>query len=89
MKTEISYRGDNTKRRAINDLIRWFGLSKSKLIIREVRKCRTMGDLDGINIAIAFGGCEGEPVRRLFAHIHGEDALARWIKSTNNSPELI
>ena len=87
MHTTISYKGDNTKRRAICDLCRWFGLSKSKLIIRGVRAAQTYGDLDELNMVIGFGGCEGEPVRRLFAHVHGEPVLQTWFNQPDGSTQ--
>jgi hypothetical protein len=89
MHTEISYRGDNSGRRAINDLIRWFGLGKSKYIFRACRQCKTMQDLNCISIGVGIGGVSGEPVRRLIAYCHGEETLARWIKSPDGSQELI
>lgn len=78
MARYVSYKGDNSGRRAINDLIGWFGLSKSKLIFRGVRAAKTFADIDRMDMAISFGGVSGEPVRRLYAHIHTEGVLEEW-----------
>jgi hypothetical protein len=89
MAVTVSYRGDNTGRRAIIDLIRWFGLHKSKIIFRAVRQCETFQELDQCNMAISFGGVQGEPVRRLIAYCHSDDVLARWIKAPNGDKSRI
>lgn len=89
MTYEVSYKGDNTGRRAINDLIRWFGLDKSKMIYRAVRDCHNCNDLDSVNMAISMGGVSGEPVRRLIAHIHGEATLEMWSKEPVGSQRVL
>lgn len=89
MSYEISYRGDNTKRAAINDLIRWFGLSKSKLIIRSMRACHNCADIDGLDFAISMGGVSGEPVRRLIAYCHGESVLEMWSDEKRGSQRVL
>jgi len=85
----ISYKGDNNGRRAIIDLIRWFGLRKSKLIFRSVRAAKTFADLDKCDMAMSFGGCSGEPVRRLIAHIHGQNVVDAWVKASDWDPSAL
>lgn len=89
MHTTISYKGDNTKRRAIIDLIGWYGLSKSKLIFRSVRAAKTIKDLDNCDMAICFSGVTGEPVRRLFAYCHGEHVLDFWMNAERGDPTVL
>ena len=80
MHTTINYTGDNNDHRAIIDLIRWFGLSKSKLIFRGFRAYKE--DVHGINQLIItisiIGGVSGHPVRRLVAYCCGEEMLQKW-----------
>ena len=85
----VSYRGDNSGRKAINDLIGWFGLNKSKLIIRGMRACKTFSDIDGVDMAIGFGGVTGEPVRRLISYCFGEEVLQAWSKAKRGDKTLI
>jgi hypothetical protein len=72
--------GEGTKesRRALLDLVEWFGWKKSLLIFRETKKCVTFRQLDGVDMAIAFGGVGGRPVLDLFRRIHGEEAVVKW-----------
>jgi hypothetical protein len=91
MHSTISYRGDNTGRRSINDMVRWFGLAKSKTIIVMMQNAKAYKAqhpewdcnkfLNGVCMAIEMGGVSGEPVRRLFAHYLGEEVLQDWINS--------
>lgn len=83
MTMEISYKGDNTGRQAINDLIRWFGLSKTKKVMRCMRAKPnpSIAHMNMVCMAIEIGGVSGEPVRRLFAYVWGEERLADWLKS--------
>lgn len=91
MHYDVSYKGDKDGRRAINDLIGWFGLSKSKLSIKTVKEVRdykaTHPDYDpnkmlnSISMSISFGGVSGHPVRALFEHYLGREILENWMKS--------
>lgn len=85
----INYAGDNSGRRAICDLIRWFGLRRSILIIRKLKACKTLADLDRVDMVCCFGGVQGEPVRRLIAYIHGERVLSRWCASGAGDSTLL
>ena len=89
MHMEISYKDDITGRKAMCDLVRWFGISKSKLIIRGLRGCKKYGDIDSMNFAISFGGVEGEPVRRIISHVLGEQVLTTWIDEPTGSSRKI
>ena len=86
MSYEISYRGDNTGRRALNDLIGYIGLSRSKIIFRAMRSATTFADLDAATIMASFCGVSGEPVRRLIARCHGESVLAAWSNAPQGDP---
>ena len=86
---KIDYTDDNSGRRAIIDLVRWFGLSCSKQIFRAVRDAQTFADLDSIDRAILFGGVTGEPVRRLIEYYHGPLGLAAWSASEDFDQSLI
>lgn len=88
MHRDISYKGDNSDHRALNDLCQWFGFKRSLLIFREAQRISRIADesernkaLDGLCFAVEMAGVSGHPVRRLFAHFIGEDGLASWIKS--------
>lgn len=80
MGYEISYK-NKPPRQALIDLARWMELRRMKIILRGMRACRTMADIDSINIAISFGGVDGEPVRRLIAYVWGEETLQQWSKA--------
>ena len=89
MAYEVSYVGDNSKRRAINDLCRYIGLGPSKVVCREARRIAAIENeeqrnkaYNGLSFQISmFLGVSGEPVRRLFAHYGGEAQLESWLKS--------
>lgn len=95
MQQTVNYKGDNTGRRAINDLLRWFGLAQSKFIIGEMPRARDFARrhpewnsnkfLNGACFAIEIGGVQGEPIRRLFAHYLGEARLQAWL----NEPSMV
>ena len=65
-------------RKALLDLVEWFGWKKSLLVFRETKKCTTFRQLDGVNMAISFGGVSGRPVLELFRKIHGHQAVSKW-----------
>jgi hypothetical protein len=65
MSYEIKYHGD--KRKALNDVVRWFGLRKSILIIKLIKGG---GSFEGIHFAVSFGGVSGYPVRCMIERYH-------------------
>lgn len=85
----ISYKGDNSGRRAINDFIRYVGLRRAKVLFRLCRNARVYGQLDEFNFYSSFAGVQGEPVRRVIAHYHGESKLAIWCNEPNGSQRVI
>ena len=85
----ISYKGDNSGRRAINVFIRYVGLHRAKIPCRLCRNAITYGQLDSFDFYSSFAGVQGEPVRRVIAHYHGERALAIWRDEPNGSQRVI
>lgn len=85
----VSYKGDNDGRRAVRDLVSWFGFRKSLLIFRDLYKARRFfkahpekdlnSYLSRVDLLLCMGGVSGEPVRRLFARVFGEEALQKWL----------
>lgn len=89
MHYEVSYRSDNTKRRAICDMIRYIGLSRSKIVLGVAKQASKIEDdvernksYNGLcfNIEV-FCGVQGEPIRRLIAYVGGEEQLESWMNS--------
>lgn len=77
MHTDISYKGDNSPRRAIVDLIQWFGFRRARQLCRLAAGKPAFGnpgieDLserwNTFNWACGFGGVSGHPVRETFKH---------------------
>lgn len=97
MHYEVSYKGQNSDRKALLDLVEWFGFKKSLLVFRSIRQIRDWwkhwegrGDeakaklfqtLNGHAFAIEMGGVSGEPVRALLRKYLGEDLVKEWIAS--------
>lgn len=88
---EISYKGDNSDRRALLDLVRWFGFKRSRVIWKEFRNAKVYITnhpewdptqfLNGSVMAIEFGGVSGHPVRCLIRKFFGDEVLQAWIES--------
>lgn len=85
----VDYRGDNNDQRALRDLVQWYGFRKSRFIFAECRNAKTFADLDNLDRALSFSGCQGHPVICLFRRFHGEEAIARWRTMPDFSQERI
>lgn len=48
-------------RRAINDAIQFIGLRRMKILIRELKKCKTAADFQSMNSYFGFCGVTGRP----------------------------
>ena len=88
MHYDVSYKGDNDDRRAVRDLVQWFGFRKSMLIARAVKSAARMSDdekrnnyLNSLCFSIEMGGVSGHPVRRAIARWGSEEMLANWLAS--------
>lgn len=89
MGYEISYKGDNSDRRALNDFVHYVGLTPAKLLIRLLRAAKTLADIDRADFYCGFAGVQGEPVRALIRHIHGLPIFVAWQNSDNNDLTLL
>lgn len=89
MHYDVSYKGDNTGRRAINDMFRYIGLNRSKIVLRTAKAYAVIEDeaernrkYNGLCCQIEFFcGVSGEPIRRLFAYVGGDEQLQSWLNS--------
>lgn len=91
MAQYISYTGDNDDRRALRDLVSWFGFRKSLFIWREFHKCvrwlkehpegSVIGWLNSMSMALKIGGVSGHPVHCLIKRFFGEAVLEEWSKA--------
>jgi hypothetical protein len=73
----VSYKGDNSGRRAVNDWVQWLGMKRSKMLARVARGTSTDPDLpcstpterwNTFNLCCGFAGVSGQPVREAFKH---------------------
>lgn len=68
MHYEISYKGDNSDRRAINDWVGWMGMKRAKLLIAFVKQGGTWKQFD---FYCGFAGVSGKPNIATFEHFAG------------------
>lgn len=75
MSYEISYKGDNSSRRAIGDWAAYMGLRQAKQLARLARGLDEPKTLRArwqwFNLGSAFAGVSGHPVREAFKHFAG------------------
>lgn len=68
MHYEISYKGDNSDRRAINDWVNWLGLRRAKLLAGLVKQGGTWKQFD---FYCSFAGVSGKPNIAAYEHFAG------------------
>lgn len=70
---------DLEERQPLLDLVAWFGLKRTKNIIRHLQTAITYAAINHIDMAMCWAGCQGHPNRRMIAHVLGEEVLQGWL----------
>jgi hypothetical protein len=63
MAMNITYKGSREEMdmAAIQDCENWFGEEQFALLADAIQRCETPGDVQGINMSMAFSGVSGKP----------------------------
>lgn len=80
---------EQRQRKSVLDLVEYLGLRRSLILFRAMRACKTMADIDSVNVACSFAGVDGYPIRSFIERFHGREALDRWSKAKVGSTEAI